>query len=44
MLLFLQIPNVFQQYFQTDQAQDQATGAGSVTPEMFSQFETDSTA
>ena len=32
---------MFQQHFQTDQAQNQAAGAGSVTPETFSQFETD---
>ena len=35
----LQIAGVFQQHFQSDQAQDQAAGPGRVAPEMFPQLE-----
>ena len=40
----LQIPGVFQQHFQSDQAQDQAAGPGRVAPEAFSQLESDGAA
>ena len=40
----LQITCVFQQHFQSDQAQDQAAGPGRVIPEAFSQLEPDGAA
>ena len=37
----IQIPCVFQQYFQPDEAENQTAGPGGVTTELFPQFKTD---